>query len=208
METDGETLKTSWTLVARLKNTSDQESWAEFDALYRPLILSVAMKAGLREEEAQDVVQETMGSMSKHLQDFVASGERGSFRAWLLQMARWRIQDQFRKRLPSASSGESPTNGTARTPTVERVPNASETDLVGLCDEAWTANLRELALKELQLEVKAEHYQVFHLAVLEQRPLEDVTRIVGRSRAQIYLIKYRVGNALKRIATRLEKRLG
>src|SRR6266571_3202844 len=148
MEPSSETLRTSWSLVARLKNTGDQESWAEFDELYRPLIFGVAMRAGLREEEAKDVVQETMGSMSKHIQDFVASKERGSFRAWLLKMARWRISDQFTKRLPNAANDDPPGHGTARTATIERVPNARETDLVVLCDEEWTRRLRELALKE------------------------------------------------------------
>jgi len=168
----------------------------------------VAKKAGLREEEAQDVVQETMGSLSRHIQEFETSSKRGSFRAWLLQMARWRIQDQFRKRLPGTLPREAPTGGTARTPTVERVPNPSETDLVGLCDREWTERLRELALKELQLKVRADNYQIFHLAVLEQRPVEDVARIVGRGRAQIYLVKHRVGNSLKRIVRDLEKQLG
>jgi len=208
MDTDPNTLKTSWTLVARLKDTGDGKSWAEFDALYRPLIFGVAVKAGLREGEAQDVVQETMGSMSRHIQDFVARPERGSFRAWLLQMARWRILDQLNKRLPVALARETPTSGTVRTSTVERVPNATEPDLISLCDKAWAARLRELALKELQLEVKADHYQVFHLAVLEGKPVEDVARMVGRSRAQVYLIKHRVGNSLRQIVKRLEKRLG
>ncbi len=209
MEPNTETLRTRWSLVARLKNTGDQQSWAEFDELYRPLIFRVALKAGLREDEAQDVVQETMAAMCKHIEEFVPGSEHGSFRAWLFQMARWRIKDQFQKRMRSASAaGEVPTAGTARTATVERVPNAHEPDLVSLCDEAWASQLRGQALKELQLEVKAEHYQIFHLAVLEEKPVKEVARIVGRSAAQIYLIKHRVANALKRIVKRLEKRLG
>jgi len=209
MEPSSETLRTSWSLVVRLKNTGDQQSWAEFDELYRPLIFRVAVKAGLREDEAQDVVQETMAAMSRSIQDFVASSERGSFRAWLFQMARWRIKDQFQKRLPQAAAGsDAPAGGSARTATVERVPNALEPDLSALCDEAWTSRRRETALKELELEVKAEHYQIFHLAVLEERPIKEVGRIVGRSPAQIYLIKHRVGNVLKRIVKRLGKRLG
>jgi RNA polymerase sigma factor (sigma-70 family) len=208
MKPDDQTLRTSWTLVARIKDPNDQTSWEAFDDLYRPLILGVAVKAGLRPDEAEDVVQETMASMCKHMQEFVPEAGRGSFRAWLLQMARWRIQDQFRKRLPGAACGALPTGSTTTTPTVERLPNPREVDLEALCDEAWKARLRETALKELQLEVKAEHYQVFHLVALEQKPIEDVARMVGRSRAHIYLIKHRVSNALKRIVKRLEKRMG
>jgi RNA polymerase sigma-70 factor (ECF subfamily) len=207
MNHEHETLKTRWTLVERLKNPSDSTGWAEFDSLYRPLIFGVARKAGLGEEEAKDVVQETMGAMSRHIQDFVTHSDRGSFRAWLLQMARWRIQDQFRRRLPTVPTAGAPTRGSATTATMERVADANQPDLSAVCDEQWAAWIRDLALKELQMEVKADHYQIFHLAVLEEKPVEEVARIIGRSRAHIYLVKHRVGKALMRIAQRLEKRL-
>ena len=208
MDADTETLRTSWSLVARLKNVGDQDSWAEFDEIYRPLILGIAVKAGLREDEAQDVVQETMASMSKNIQGFVAEPTHGSFRAWLLNMARWRIKDQLRKRLPHSAGSGSPTTDTARTPTVERVPDPSDADLTALCDQEWRVRLREEALKKLQLEVKAEHYQIFHLLTVEQKSVETVARMIGRNRAQIYLIKHRVGNVLQRLVKRLEKKLG
>jgi RNA polymerase sigma-70 factor (ECF subfamily) len=208
MKNDEESLRTSWTAVARLKNTDDQEVWNRFYDRYRPLIFGVAVKAGLQQEEAQEVVQETMLSVSRHIQEFVAEPARGSFRAWLLNMARWRIQDQLRKRLPVVASGGPPSDGTATTGTVERVPDGREVDLEGLCDAEWKDWLMEQALGELPLEVKAEHYQIFHLLAIEQKSIAEVAKIVGRNRAQIYLIKHRVANALKKIIRRLEKELG
>lgn len=208
MDAEPETLKTSWSLVARLKNLADQDSWSEFDELYRPLILRVALKAGLRADEAQDVVQETMRTMTKHIQTFVADPARGSFRAWLLNLVRWRIADQLGRRLPHRAGVESPTKNTARTPTVERVPDLNGAEFEALCDEEWRQQARELALKELQLKVKAEHYQIFHLLALEERSVEEVAGMVGRHRAQVYLIRHRVGKALKKIVAQVEKRLG
>jgi len=208
MDADAETLRTSWTLVARLKNLDDQTSWEEFHALYRPLIHGVAVKAGLRPDEAEDAVQETLAAMAKHIQGFVPSPERGSFRAWLLKIARQRITDRFRKRLPGAATSEPMTHGTARTPTVERVPDGHEVDLEALCDAEWERWLTKKAMQELQLEVKAEHYQIFHLLTAEQKTVEEVARMVGRNRARIYVIRHRVGNALRKIVKRLEKRLG
>ena len=88
MKPDEETLRTSWTLVARLKNADDDESWQRFYDIYRGVIHGVAMKAGLREDEADDVVQETMRSMINSIQDFEADPAHGKFRAWLLNNAR------------------------------------------------------------------------------------------------------------------------
>jgi RNA polymerase sigma-70 factor (ECF subfamily) len=208
MKADQETLRTSWTLVARLKGPDDDEAWQEFYDVYRGVIHGLAMRAGLREDEADDVVQETMRSMVKDLPGFEADPARGKFRAWLLNNARWRICDQFRKRPPAAVGSHVSPDATATTPTAERVPDPREADWEGLCDAEWEARLREQAFKELQLEVKAGQYQVFHLLVVEQKSIEEVARMVGRSRAQIYLIKHRVAGALKRIVKRLEKKLG
>jgi hypothetical protein len=38
MDTEADTLRTSWTLVARPKNLDDAESWDEFAEIHRPLI--------------------------------------------------------------------------------------------------------------------------------------------------------------------------
>lgn len=211
MKPEDESLRTSWTLVARMKNLDDEKSWDQFHELYRKLVIGVAKKAGLRDDEAEDVLQETMRSVCKNIGEFKADPAFGSFRAWLLNLVRWRIKDQLKRRLPvsdpSVSSQASP-EGTATTPTVERVPNVQEVDLEGLGDAEWERLVMQRAIEELQLQVKAEHYQIFHLLHVERKPIVDVARMVGRNRAQIYLMKHRVTNALKRILKRLDKELG
>lgn len=204
MKPDDEALKTSWTLVARIKNPEDSKSWNQFYERYRGLIIGVAMKAGLRQDEAEDVLQETMRSVTSNIGDFEANPARGSFTAWLLQMARWRIKDQLDKRLPMPAARQFLPDATGTTATMERLPDPREVDLERLCDAARKQWLMEQALKELPREVKAEHYQIFHLLEIEQKPVADVARMIGRNRAQIYLVKHRVTNALRRIAKKLE----
>ena len=203
-----ERVQTSWTLVGRIKNVQDQEGWARFYDLYKGLILGVSMKAGLAKEEAEDVLQATMGSVSKNIGQFEANPGSGSFSAWLLKLTRWRIHDQLDKRLPRGSGqGNAPT-ATGVTPTVERVADSRTVDLEALCDAEWKERLMQQALRELQLEVKAEHYQIFHLVELEQKPVAEVAAALGRSRAQVYVVKHRVSLALKRVLKRLQKQLG
>lgn len=208
MNAEPEALKTSWTLVARLKNLDDHERWQEFYDLYRGLILGVARKAGLREAEAQEVLQETMSSVSKNIGAFEADAARGSFHAWLLTMARWRILDQFKKRLPASTSNQRAAEATDRTPTVERIPDPQGADLEKICDEEWNRQLLDQAFAELQTSIKAEHYQIFHLLTLQQKPAKEVSRMLGKNIAQIYLIKHRVGKELQGILTKLKRRLG
>src|SRR6266498_3054008 len=61
-------------------------------------IRNVARKAGLSEAEADEVTQETLIAVAKKIGEFKHADNRGSFRAWLYQQARWRIADQFRAR--------------------------------------------------------------------------------------------------------------
>src|SRR6266705_1958297 len=93
-----ELLPTRWTLIERLKNWDDQESWREFFDTYWKLIYGTAIKSGLTHTEAQDVVQETIVSLSKSMKNFRADPAFGSFKSWLLNLTRWRITDQVRKR--------------------------------------------------------------------------------------------------------------
>jgi len=99
-----DSIATRASLLGRLKNWEDQESWEEFADTYSRLILGVAIQAGLTEAEAKDVEQETLLRVAQTIHEFESSPERGSFKSWLLTLTRWRIVDQFRKRAPAGQS--------------------------------------------------------------------------------------------------------
>jgi DNA-directed RNA polymerase specialized sigma24 family protein len=149
-----------------------------------------------------------MSSVSRNIEAFEADPARGSFRAWLLQMARWRMSDQVAKRLPVVRTSCGNIDGTARTRTVERMPDWREVDLEALCDAEWRQRLEEEAFKQLQLEVSAEHYQIFYLLAVERKAPLEVAGMLGRSRAEVYVVRHRVGRKLKKIVKLLEKKLG
>ncbi|HVT30715.1 MAG TPA: hypothetical protein VHE81_22090, partial [Lacipirellulaceae bacterium] len=76
-------MNTSWTLLKRLKNPDDNDSWQAFCELYAPVVIDVAKKSGLRDDEAQVAFQETLASISRNINKFEADPGRGSFHAWL-----------------------------------------------------------------------------------------------------------------------------
>src|SRR2546422_171574 len=118
-----DSLLTRASLLGRLKNWEDAASWEEFSRIYSRLIRGVARQAGLTEAEAKDVEQETLLCVAKTIHEFESNPERGSFKGWLLNLTRWRIADQFRKRSPAEqATGKGPPVDGPRTATVERVP--------------------------------------------------------------------------------------
>ena len=73
-------LLTRYSLLSRLQNWDDQESWKDFFDTYWRLIYSIAIKSGLTETEAEDVVQEALIRAFKGW-DQLALAERQS--AWV-----------------------------------------------------------------------------------------------------------------------------
>src|SRR5882757_5840711 len=86
-----ELIPTRQSLLSRLKDWNDQESWKVFFDTYWRLIYGAALKAGLNDAEAQDVVQETVVSVLKSMGSFDYNTEKGSFKGWLLRLTSWRI---------------------------------------------------------------------------------------------------------------------
>lgn len=95
--TSDDSLKTRHTLLSRLRNLDDQESWRVFFDRYWHLLYNVACRAGLSDQEAQDVVQETVIGVARNIPEFQYEPARGSFRQWLLRITRRRIVDHLRR---------------------------------------------------------------------------------------------------------------
>lgn len=184
-------MPTRWTLIQRLKTWDDQESWREFFDAYWKLIYGTAIKSGLTAVEAQEVVQETIISVSRKIGEFEANPAAGSFKGWLLQLTRWRILDQVRKRCPFSRPADHAAD-TPRTPTTARVPDPAGLELDKVWDEEWQHNLISAALDRLQARIDARHYQIFYLYVIREVAVDQVAAATGVKPADVYLIKHRL----------------
>src|SRR2546425_3533339 len=91
-------IPTRESLLSRLKDWEDRESWQDFFHTYWKLIYGMALKAGLSDAEAQDIVQETVISVARKIEGFKYDPAVCSFKSWMLQLTRWRIINQLKKR--------------------------------------------------------------------------------------------------------------
>ena len=197
-------IQTRWSLINRLKDWDDSATWQEFFDTYGRMVLSVALRAGLTEVEAQEVVQETVISVAKQMPKFRAGPEHGSFKGWLMHLTRRRIADQFRKRPPAGRFKKSTQTETAGTPLIERLPDPAGPALDVLWEEEWRANLMKTALDRVKQQVNPKQYQVFHLLTVKQMSPESVAGLLNLKVPNVYLIKHRVAAAVKEEIQRLE----
>ncbi len=196
-------IPTRYSLLSRLQNWDDGGSWKEFFDTYWQLIYATAIKSGLTETEAQDVVQETIICVAKDIQKFKRERERGSFKGWLRNLTRWRIADQLRKRL--RADGRAVSGSDATNLETAEIPDPAGSALDAAWEEEWQANLLSAAMERVKHQVKEEHYQIFDLQVVKGWPVGKVAEVLGVSTARIYLVKHRVAALVKKEVRLLEK---
>ena len=197
-------IPTRYSLLSRLQNWDDQDSWKDFFDTYWRLIYAVALKSGLTEAEAQDVVQETIISVAKNIQKFKRDRQLGSFKGWLRNLTRWRIADQLRKRTRVAPEERKAAEDAAAV--WDTAPLADSVEVESVWEAEWRVNLMKVALENVKRRVKEEHYQMFDFYVVKQWPVAKVARTLGVSAGQVYLAKFRVGARVKKEIRRLETR--
>ena len=197
--------RTRKSLIARLENWEDQRTWDEFYQTYWRLIYSVGLKAGLRSEEAFDVVQETILSIAKQSKKRLYDPEQGSFKTWLMNMTRWRINDQFRKRKKDTAMAGGEWDNDRKTDVIDRFEDPKGDLLERMWDVEWKKNLADAALAGVKAQVSPKQYQIFDYYVVKQWEAKKVQAHLGVSMAQVYLAKHRVGAVLKRELAKLKK---
>ncbi len=210
-------IATRHSLLNRLKDWGDQTSWQDFFDTYGRLIYNVAVKAGLSDTEAQEVVQETIIGVARKIGEFKTDPTHGSFSAWLMQLTRWRIADQWRKRgdvgQASCLSGAGGATGrhsddTGTTDAIERVPDPAGIPLDAVWEEEWEKHLMNAALERVKREVSPRQFQMFDLHVRQELSVAETARTLQASVASVYMAKHRVARLVKKELARLQKVTG
>lgn len=188
-----EFLPTRASLLSRLRKTSAGDSWQEFFDLYWKLIYNIARKQGLDDSEAQDVVQETMISVSRAMPNFQYDPERGSFKNWLRTVTEWRIKDQFRKRPRAVALPEG-------------FQTAAPDEFGTIWDKEWEKNLVDGAIARVRSRVTPRMFQVYSFAELQGKGAREASRVLGVTLPTVYLYSHRVKKAIQRELAMLRQR--
>ena len=197
MNTAEDLIPTRQSLLSRLKDWNDQESWRVFFDTYWRLIYGAAIKAGLSDAEAQDVVQETVLTVMKNMATFQYDAKRGFFKGWLLRQTSWKIRDEVRKRRRGVKFQAYADASTNRA-TMEQIADPVGLALEAIWDKEWEKNLMEAAIERVKRKVDAIQYQIFDLHVFKEWPATRVAQAFKVRRAHVYLVKHRINILIKK----------
>ncbi len=151
---------TSVTLLMRLQHfPADPRAWDEFVERYRPMIRAWCFQWRLQESDADDVVQDVLVKLLAAIRKFQYDPGR-SFRGWLKTVTEHALSDfvATRRRAPHSTAA-----------LIEDVAASVEAraDLEQRLDDAFNAEVLDLAMHRVKQRVKTATWEAFHLTAVE-----------------------------------------
>lgn len=179
-------METNVSLIRRVQNPADADSWRQFLAVYEPLLLSYVRSRGLREDDARDVVQQIFVSLLKALPAFQLDHTRGRFRTWLWQVACHAIADWARRQRTQTQAEEK---------WLEQAATLDSSDSQEL-EAEWRAAYRQrvlqVALERVQAQTQPKTWTCFEQHLHRGRPAAEVASELGLTANTVYVHASRV----------------
>jgi len=198
---DGSSIQTRPSHLNRLRQGDDNEGWQEFYRVYGKLVRDFAIRAGLTDTEADEVVQETAISMARHLPEYRYDPKVCRFKTWLLNQATWRIKDQLKKRKKTENWNQSLDTATAA---IHCLADPASIDLDALFEGEYRKNLLALAMERVKDMFQPKQLQIYDLLFFKEWPAKAISQSLGVSLANVYVTRHRISAAIKREVERLE----
>ncbi|MEM1228737.1 MAG: sigma-70 family RNA polymerase sigma factor [Planctomycetota bacterium] len=181
---------TRLSLIARITDSDDSESWAEFVSLYGPFVYSLARTRGLQDADACDVVQEVMREIAKSVSRFDADPELGRFRSWVSVIAR-RTMARYSDRNRRHAKG---TGDTANLVALSGVADRAEEDL---WEREHQRHLFQWAAKQVRGDFTETTWLAFWRTAVDGVHASAVAEECHISVGAVYIAKSRVAGRLR-----------
>ena len=186
--------ETRQSLLLRAR-TGEEDAWKDLTDLYRPLILGWLNRQGVPAVDLEDLSQDVLLSVVKHLPAFEHSGHRGAFRSWLRTIVCSRTADYWRAVGASTQAG----GGSGATAALEQIADP-DSDLNRQWDEEHDRYVLGCLLDLVEEEFEPATLRAFRRLALDGASGAEVAEELGLSVAAVYVAKSRVLHRVRREA--------
>jgi RNA polymerase sigma-70 factor (ECF subfamily) len=167
--------------------TGEENAWKDLTDLYRPLIIGWLNRQGVPARDLEDLSQDILLSVVKHLPTFQHSGHRGAFRSWLRTIVCSRTTDYWRAADPATQA----TGGSGATAALQQLADP-ESDLNRQWDEEHDRYVLNCLLDMVEEEFEPTTLQAFRRLALDGASGAEVAQELGLSVPAVYVAKSRV----------------
>ena len=186
-------------MLIRLRDKKDGGAWSQFVRIYSPLVYQFARRNGLQDADAADVTQDVLRTVAQAMPDFDYDSARGSFRGWLMCVARTRFYNFLTaRRRQTLGSGD-----TATLKVLENQPSPNDEE------HRWEQEYRKCvfdwAAEEIRDRFQDSTWSAFWQTSVEGRQTKEVACSLGMTVEAVYLARSRVLARLRRKIQEVEE---
>jgi RNA polymerase sigma-70 factor (ECF subfamily) len=178
-------------LLTRLCEQPDEESWKRFVGLYAPLIRGWLCRYSVGAEDAEDLAQEVMAVVVRELPQFRHNEHRGAFRSWLRVIAINQLRALWRSRRSEAAAGN---DDIAQM--LEQLADPSSS-LSQLWNQQHDQHVANHLMRLIRPHFEPATWQAFQRMVLDGAKPAAVADELGMTINAVLLAKYRVMSRLR-----------
>src|SRR5215468_5215968 len=142
--------------------TGEENAWQDLTRLYRPLIIGWLNRQGVPACDLDDLSQDILLSVVKHLPTFQHSGHRGAFRSWLRTIVCSRTADYWR----ALDAGTQASGGSGATAALQQIADP-DSDLNRQWDEEHDRYVLHCLLDLVEEEFEPITLQAFRRLALD-----------------------------------------
>jgi RNA polymerase sigma factor (sigma-70 family) len=176
-------------LLVRIRDPQDVQSWKLFVTTYAPLIVAYCRKRGIQGADADDVTQEVFAKISRSIGGFEYQPERGRFRDWLGTVAHGELCRVMAKN----NRGGRGTGGLDNHPQLDQL--VSETPGADWTD-CFHAHILATALDQIRPQFEPDTWKAFESVWLHEKRSDEAAKELSMPIEAVYVAKSRV---LKRL---------
>ena len=196
-----DTLKTSLTLLEKVKDGRDERSWRRFFEKYQGFLLRFIKGRGVPEHDAKDILQNVLVKSFDKLQDFAYDATKGLFRNWLATMACHETVDFYRKLKTDGLVGVQ--DGDAAVNYLESVAELSPAEIELIAEEEWKAFVLNLAMERLEKNLGGEVVATFEMLRAGKSP-KEIAQLLGVDDSTVYRHKSKAEKELIAVFRRIK----
>ncbi|MDF1837205.1 MAG: sigma-70 family RNA polymerase sigma factor [Planctomycetota bacterium] len=180
--------QTRQSLLLELGRKSES-AWVEFLQVYEGAIFRMCRSKGLQDADAQDVTQEVLAAVHARVATWDSDPDQGSFRGWLMRVARNISIDSVTNRARrSAGHG----SGDSRVEQMlNEAPDPWQED-GSIFDLEYSRSMFAWAGEAVRGEVRSTTWKAFQLTSVQGLSAEDAAAQLGLTVGSVYTAKCRV----------------
>jgi RNA polymerase sigma factor (sigma-70 family) len=189
------------TLIKRIHDKHDEQSWDEFVGIYGRFIYAVVRKMNVSEHDAEDLTQQMLVNLWQKIPELDAT-EIKRFRNWIASITRNFVIDYFRKQSRETKKIER----ASQEDNLDHLKSIRLPEIDAIVQNQWRIHITSLAMENIKPLFSANALEVFQLS-LKGKSVEEIATELGLKEKSVSQLKSRVKKRLTEEVERLREEL-